>query len=198
MADNNNEQKTREDWFAGPSLGAADDSDLDAAIEACTEAIKTDSENADAYYTRGVCYVEQGKRKVQAPLCSRVMMFAAERMKDRCELAIKDFTRVIEINPDYPDAHYSRGVAYMLKGDPDRAIADYDRAIELNPDNGLVRLNRGRAYFMRGENMRAVEDYGEITGTIAPPPPRETSRPRSRRSFWSELRRRKSETGLAE
>ncbi len=60
------------------------------------------------------------------------------RVKTKCrqgsDLAIADFDRAIEVQPDYAEAYSNRGEAYEDKGDYERAIADYGRAIELQPD----------------------------------------------------------------
>jgi len=45
--------------------------------------------------------------------------------------AIADFTKAIEIKPDYEDAYNARGNAKRSKGDWDGAKADYTKAIQL-------------------------------------------------------------------
>ncbi|MBV8846400.1 MAG: tetratricopeptide repeat protein [Bryobacterales bacterium] len=48
--------------------------------------------------------------------------------------AIADFTRAIELRPDYAEAYYFRGLAKRAKGDKDGAVADFMKAIGLKPD----------------------------------------------------------------
>ncbi len=48
--------------------------------------------------------------------------------------AIEAYTRVIRINPDYAEAHYSLGVAYLLIRDRDSAINEYKILKELDID----------------------------------------------------------------
>ena len=57
--------------------------------------------------------------------------------------AIADFAKVIEIDPQSPNAYYNRGNAKKDLGDYQGAIVDYDMAIEINPQYGNAYNNRG-------------------------------------------------------
>ena len=58
---------------------------------------------------------------------------------DDFDEAIKDFTKVIELDPDYASAYVQRGCVYRKKGCDARAIEDLNRAIELG-DNRARKL----------------------------------------------------------
>jgi tetratricopeptide (TPR) repeat protein len=74
--------------------------------------------------------------------------------------AIDDYTKAIELRPDYAEAYNDRGFAYYLKGDYPRAIADYTRAIELRPDYPKAWNNRGVAYMAGGYgSAKSVPDF---------------------------------------
>jgi tetratricopeptide (TPR) repeat protein len=60
--------------------------------------------------------------------------------KDDIDRAIADYTRAIELNPNYGPAFEARGRAYARKGDYIRAIADVTRASELAPKAAAVLL----------------------------------------------------------
>ena len=47
--------------------------------------------------------------------------------------AIVDWDQAIELNPEYAEAYYVRGVVKHKLGDHDGAEADRKQAIELNP-----------------------------------------------------------------
>ena len=85
--------------------------DPDRAIEYLSEAIRLDSEYANAYINRGLAWYEKGNY-------------------DR---AISDYDKAIELNPRSDKAYNNRGLAWSDKGNYDRAISDCDKAIELNP-----------------------------------------------------------------
>ena len=73
--------------------------------------------------------------------------------------AISDYTKAIQLKPNYADAYYNRGVA---KGNLDQykaAIVDYDMAILLQPDDALSYNNRGIAKHKQGQYSGAISDY---------------------------------------
>jgi tetratricopeptide (TPR) repeat protein len=50
------------------------------------------------------------------------------------QLAVNDFSRAIELDPDYAEAHFSRGVLYWRElRNAYRAIRDMTRVLELEP-----------------------------------------------------------------
>lgn len=76
--------------------------------------------------------------------------------------AIVEYSKAIELKPDYADAYLERGDAYRMKGNYDKAIADFNKAIELEPDYKPNYLNiyllRSKAYFMKGNYDKAITD----------------------------------------
>ena len=54
------------------------------------------------------------------------------------ENAIEQYSRAIELDPDYEKAYIQRGIAYTNLDDYEKAAADFDRAIVFNEkDAGL-------------------------------------------------------------
>ena len=49
------------------------------------------------------------------------------------QLALKDYDKAIELQPDFYDAYNNRGVVKSDLGDYADAISDYDKVIELSP-----------------------------------------------------------------
>ena len=72
--------------------------------------------------------------------------------------AIQDFTKAIELKPDYATAYATRGTVYGNQGEYDRTIQDLTKAIELKPDYTGAYLIRGTAYFYQGEHDRTIQD----------------------------------------
>ena len=69
----------------------------------------------------------------------------AYRRRGDLDLAIRDYTEAIRLNPRAADAFNNRGNAYQNSGDFERALADYDEAIRLNPAYAHAYNNRGVA-----------------------------------------------------
>ena len=77
------------------------------------------------------------------------------------ELAVKDYTKAIQLKRNYTAAYCNRGVAYGKINKNDLAITDYSMAIQLDPDYAKAYYNRGNAYRRKGEIDKAIEDYSE-------------------------------------
>jgi len=76
--------------------------------------------------------------------------------------AINEFTKAIDMNPQYAEACVYRGIARAAKGDLNNALADFDKAIELQP--GLPQAYSGRAYARQatGDLDGALADYTKV------------------------------------
>ena len=93
-----------------------DDKNWDEQIPIYTEIIeleKSPHAKASAYSRRGFVYMEKGNSPQ----------------------AITDFTKALELDPNYAFAYHYRGLAYDKKGDLDLAIADFTKALELDPNH---------------------------------------------------------------
>ena len=79
------------------------------------------------------------------------------------EEAIKCYTKIIEIDPNFKEAYNNRGLAYYNLKDYDKAIDDYAKAIEIDVDNNFkeVYKNRGLLYNLLGEYKKAINDYNK-------------------------------------
>ena len=87
----------------------AEKGDHDQAIADCTEAIRLDPKNADAYYNRGNSYARKGEY----------------------DKAIADCTEAIRLNQTQPVFYVSRARAYRALGDEAKAASDEKKAQEL-------------------------------------------------------------------
>ncbi|MEJ5287638.1 MAG: tetratricopeptide repeat protein, partial [Bacteroidota bacterium] len=59
--------------------------------------------------------------------------------------AIEDYTKAIEIKPNYAEAYFNRGKAEADLGGLRSAIEDFNKAIEINPNYAEAYFNRGLA-----------------------------------------------------
>ncbi|MYB96169.1 tetratricopeptide repeat protein [Candidatus Poribacteria bacterium] len=81
------------------------------------------------------------------------------RKEGELDLAIKDFDKAIELNPEFAEAYNNRGNAYDNKGDFDKAIVNFNTAIKFKSDFVEAYVNRGVAYGKRDEFNKAINDF---------------------------------------
>ncbi len=117
---------------------------LDASIADMDLALKM-KETHDGYDTRGQARVAKGD----------------------VEGGIADFTRSIELNPDYPNAYDHRAVARIRTKDWQGALEDLNRAVELGPNDPIGYVNRGAFQASRG-NLQAARSDFQRTLELAP------------------------------
>jgi len=85
--------------------------------------------------------------------------------------AIRDYTRAIELKPNYADAYYNRGCDYHRLSDFGQAIRDYTKTIELKKNSTDVYNNLAVAYFNLREYDKAWADvamFRQLGGTPHP------------------------------
>ena len=132
------------------------------AIVVLNQFLDENNNNADALYTRAICYrkVEEFDKSiadfstmlVRLPneaslLCERGISYFH---KKDIEASMRDMNRAVELEPENPYRYSSR--AYIrAKIDIDGAIEDYRKAVELDPKDdialnnlGLIEENAGR------------------------------------------------------
>ena len=99
-----------------------------------------DRKDAQAYYDRAFEYHQQ----------------------QEYDLALADYSQVIELDPDLEKAYVNRGLIYQTQGKDEEAISDYNKAIEINPNNPNSYQNRGVVYFEREEYQLAEADWSKV------------------------------------
>jgi tetratricopeptide (TPR) repeat protein len=82
--------------------------------------------------------------------------FADKGQRDQ---AIKEFTKAIEISPNFVEAYLNRGVSYDIKGQYDQAIEEFAKAIEINPRYAEAYNKRGFTYRKKDQYEQAIKDY---------------------------------------
>lgn len=79
--------------------------------------------------------------------------------KGKYGLAIEDFNKAIEFDPNHVEAYCNRGTAYSLQKDFEIAIENYNKAAALNPRHAGTYNNRGATYANNGEHVKAIKDF---------------------------------------
>ncbi|MFM6787580.1 MAG: tetratricopeptide repeat protein, partial [Microcystis panniformis] len=97
----------------------------DEGLAAITQAINL-APRAAWYYNRGLLYSDLQKY----------------------DLALSDYSKAIEINPNYAEAYLNRGNLYYNQQKYELALSDYSKAIEINPNYAYAYYNRGILYIL--------------------------------------------------
>ena len=83
----------------------------------------------------------------------------AYRRKGLFDLAITDYSRAIQLNPEFATAYSNLGLAYAKQTRYELAIANFNQAIRIDPHDADTYLKRGNAYYDKGMFDQAVTDY---------------------------------------
>jgi tetratricopeptide (TPR) repeat protein len=75
--------------------------------------------------------------------------------------AITDYSNALSIKPDYLEALYFRGLAYIDLEEYDLAIQDFSESIRISPDDPDGYFQRGRVYSDLEEYDLAIQDFSE-------------------------------------
>ncbi|TRT65107.1 MULTISPECIES: tetratricopeptide repeat-containing serine protease family protein, partial [unclassified Microcystis] len=81
--------------------------------------------------------------------------------QQKYDLALSDYDKAIELNPNYAYAYYNRGNLYKNLQKYELALADYDKAIELNPNYAKAYYNRGVLYYDQKKYELALADWNK-------------------------------------
>jgi len=153
--DTNNFNLTADDYF-NRGLRHLDIGHNQEAITDFTMAIRIDPDYAEAYYNRGnaLLYLEEyndvnqmvrdalaDTGRVGHTWCSTCFNRVMKAEKN-CQDAIDEYTRAVSIAPNYADAYFNRGIAYLYLGNYDDALADYTCTISIDPDYAASYRNR--------------------------------------------------------
>lgn len=133
-------------YFKGIDLakntGETSRKNLNLAIADFSEAIKFDSNSADAWIYRGKSY----------------FWLQLDGVKF-LDLAISDFSQALKLNPNSADSYYERAKAYQERNQLQNALADFKKAIELNPKDGYAYFERGKVYYSQHNYTAASSDF---------------------------------------
>ena len=146
---------------------------VDQAIADAKKAIELDPKLAVAYQRRASALAAKGMGKdaladleqamtLTAPaaqadvLCDRAMLYAIGKDKTK---AMADIEEALKRDPNWPRAHYLKGMAHLDLKEYNAAIASFSEAIRLNEKYGEAWAFRGQAKLAKKELEPAVADF---------------------------------------
>lgn len=80
-----------------------------------------------------------------------------ETQQESLPEAVDAYRRVIDLSPDWIDAHINLGVALYQLGKIDEARSAFQAAVQLDPLNGISRYNLGCVLEEQGEFAEAID-----------------------------------------
>jgi tetratricopeptide (TPR) repeat protein len=83
----------------------------------------------------------------------------AAYMAGDLQKALVDFTKAIEVSPDYAEAYYQRGHVYIETGDLQKALEDFSATIDSNDEYPEAYYARGGMYYALGDYEMAMRDF---------------------------------------
>ncbi|MEM1121878.1 MAG: tetratricopeptide repeat protein, partial [Bacteroidota bacterium] len=117
--------------------------------------------NGETLWTHVLKYYQN----IDTPYSNRAQFY---RDQGNVQLAIADYTKAIEVQPDKGNTYNSRGKTYFDLGTAQndqnlvqKAIADYTKGIEMSPELGELYANRGAAFGYQGKMQEALIDLNQ-------------------------------------
>ena len=80
----------------------------------------------------------------------------------RFDTAIENYTKAIDLKPDFAVSHFNLGVVFQDKGDSKAALQSYRKAVILNPNYLEAHYNIGSILHDSGDFKAAIESYEKI------------------------------------
>ena len=74
------------------------------------------------------------------------------------ERSIHDYSRAVEVFPEYIEAYYNRAIAYKLIDNYLKAVEDYSQIIEIAPNFVAAYAGRATLYTALNDHLSALED----------------------------------------
>ncbi|WP_346236325.1 tetratricopeptide repeat protein [Niabella insulamsoli] len=110
------------------------------AILNFTEYLRAKPNDGAAYLNRGLCYLEQRKNEAAKTMLEEAKIYIelkpgeAPPKSENSVLAIADFTKALQLDPQRYMAYYLRSEIYRKENDWAAATKDYEMIATLNPD----------------------------------------------------------------
>lgn len=135
-----------------------------------TKALEINSEEWLAYQDRALCYdsvenynesILDYKTYIEHDATDSIVWYdlgIAQKHIGDLEGALYSYSKALELNPDYYQAHINRGGVYNAMKEYKKALADFNAALEFG-DIAFAYSGRGEAYYGLEQYDKAISDY---------------------------------------
>jgi tetratricopeptide (TPR) repeat protein len=149
----------------------AEQGKFNEAIEACSNEIINEPDNASFYNLRGYTYASLQRYEESINDFKKVIQLDPENYyayatlgnvyleSGQYEDALEVVNKSIMLNKNNYDAYDVRGLVYEKLEKYDDALRDYSKSIEINPKNDFVWNNRGLLHEVLGNFQEALNDH---------------------------------------
>jgi tetratricopeptide (TPR) repeat protein len=90
---------------------------------------------------------------------NRGVIFMNDKKYDK---AIDDFSKAIQLNPNFIQAYQNRGIIYMNQNKYDLALSDINKTLDNNPKDFNALNNRGTIYLNEERHEEALRDFNKV------------------------------------
>ncbi len=132
---------SRSRFYFSQAQGRYQKEDFIGSLNYINKAIELDANDIIAYYLRGFTHLYG---------------------INNYERAIQDFSKCIQLNPNFLEAFAMRGKAYQKLRKHNEAIQDFNAYIYNNPDSIDIYFERALSRLELGDQIGAINDYDEI------------------------------------
>ena len=110
---------------------------ITAGLEELGVALKLDAHIPEVHNNYGVCHIAIGKP----------------------ELSFPNFSRTLELRPDFHAVHYQWGYAHALLKNQNAAMREWDLCVRYEPGNADCYSNRGILFYQQGKLDEAIVEF---------------------------------------
>lgn len=146
-------------FFQGIDYAAA--GKFEEAHREFTKSLELDPGFVDAKRCWEICE-DVLKERIKADTANHLFSGITYKLAAKHHMAIPEFKKALEIDPNYARTHFHLGLAYSRKGEYGQAIAAHRKAVEIDPDYAEAHIALGLAYWRSGMLDEAISTYEKV------------------------------------
>ncbi len=136
--------------------------EFEKAVEMFSSCIDRQAHATLSHFGRGMAHFKNAEASGYTSHNTEGVTLAGNPAKTHFyNLAIKDFTKAIELSPNFAEAYYNRACAYIALADYPAALADLDETLRLKQDFADAYYNKGIIKIITGKTQEAITDLSK-------------------------------------